>query len=163
MLPVECRHVSITSELVSARFRRGVASFLIAAGLAFPAGCTSDVDSGDVDFGSSPSSSIPADTNRRGELLSYACQACHTFTAGGSHQVGPNLFGVFGRAAGTVPGFDFSPALHESGIVWSKDVLDRWLADPAGFLPGTTMAFTGFQAPEDRAALIEYLAGVTAD
>lgn len=98
---------------------------------------------------------------RRGELLSYACQACHTLARGGSHQVGPNLFGVFGRVAGTASGFDFSAALRESGLVWSPDALDGWLADPAGFLPGTTMTFTGYQMPGDRAALIQYLVATT--
>lgn len=98
---------------------------------------------------------------RRGELLSYACQACHTFEAGGKNQVGPNLHSVFGRAAGTLPDFDYSTALRESGIVWSADLLDQWLADPAGFLPGTTMTFTGYQSPEDRTLLIEYLMAAT--
>jgi cytochrome c len=99
--------------------------------------------------------------NRRGELLSLACQACHTLTESGSHQVGPNLYGIFGRSAGQSPGFDYTSALRESGIVWSPSELDRWLADPAGFLPGTTMAFTGYQTADDRAALIEYLLDVT--
>ena len=71
--------------------------------------------------------------------------------------MGPNLYGVFGRVAGTAEGFNYSEALRESGIAWSPTELDSWLADPAGFLPETTMAFTGFQAPEDREALIEFL------
>jgi len=111
---------------------------------------------------SAPSASVASEELRRGELLSYACQACHTLKPGGQHQVGPNLSGVFGRAAGTVPGFDFSPALRESGIVWSPEKLDGWLANPAGFLPGTSMTFTGFQSAEDRTALIEYLITATA-
>lgn len=108
---------------------------------------------------------VPLDSSvgntERGELLSYACQACHTLTLGGSHQIGPNLSGVFGRVAGTAPGFDFSAALRDSELVWSPYALDRWLADPAGFMPGTTMAFTGYQSPEDRAALIEFLVAAT--
>ena len=106
----------------------------------------------------SAGSSAAADDSERGELLSLACQACHSFGPGGAHLVGPNLAGVFGRTAGTAPGFDnYSEALKRSGIVWSPAVLDRWLADPAGFLPGTTMAFTGYQAAQDRAALLAFL------
>lgn len=117
---------------------------------------------GGCDSGDETQSAVsPGDDTRRGELLSYACQACHTLSFGDSHQIGPNLFGVFGRVAGTAPGFDFSTALRESGLVWSPEALDRWLADPAGFLPGTTMTFTGYQVPEDRAALIEFLVEAT--
>ena len=98
----------------------------------------------------------------RGRLLSQACQACHSLEAGGSHLVGPNLAGIFGRPAGTAAGFsNYSPALLRSGIVWSTAELDRWLADPAGFLPGTTMAFTGYQSAADRSALIAYLVTAT--
>ncbi|MGD8340829.1 MAG: c-type cytochrome [Gammaproteobacteria bacterium] len=99
--------------------------------------------------------------NERGELLSYACLACHSLEAGGEHQIGPNLHGVFGRVAGTAPDFAYSSALIESGIVWTPEEIDRWLADPTGFLPGTSMAFTGYQQPRDREALIEYLVEVT--
>jgi cytochrome c len=129
---------------------------LLVACAVLASGCGAPVDSDD----SAALRSSTAD-NRRGELLSLACQACHTLTEGGSHQVGPNLYGIFGRAAGQSPGFDYTSALRESGIVWSPSELDRWLADPAGFLPGTTMAFTGYQTADDRAALIDYLLDVT--
>lgn len=99
----------------------------------------------------------------RGELLSYACQACHSLAAGADHQIGPNLHGIFGRAAATAEGFTYSDALRGSSIVWTPEVLDRWMADPAGFLPGTTMAFTGYASAEDRQALIDYLVTATGD
>ena len=98
----------------------------------------------------------------RGRLLSQACQACHSLEPGGAHLVGPNLAGIFGRPAGTAAGFsNYSPALLRSGIVWSTAELDRWLADPAGFLPGTAMAFTGYQLAADRSALIAFLVTAT--
>jgi cytochrome c len=109
-----------------------------------------------------PLAAAANDGNDRGRLLSQACQACHSLEAGGPHLVGPNLAGIFGRAAGTAPGYgNYSQALQRSGIVWSPAELDRWLADPAGFLPGTTMAFTGYQSPADRSALIAFLVTAT--
>jgi len=98
----------------------------------------------------------------RGETLSLACQACHSLGQGAAHLIGPNLYGIFGRQAATAPGYaNYSAALQSSGIVWSPEQLDQWLADPAGFLPGTSMGFTGYQSAEDRSALIAYLQAVT--
>lgn len=76
--------------------------------------------------------------------------------------MGPHLHGVFGRPAGQLPGFDYSPAMRESGIVWTPETLDAWLARPDGFLPGNDMAFAGFRSAEDRRALIAYLRERTA-
>lgn len=101
-----------------------------------------------------------ADT-RRGELLSLACAACHTFKEGQGTLVGPNLHGVFGRPAATVPGFRYSPALAGSGLIWTPQALEAWLADPAGFVAGTTMAFSGYRSADDRRDLIAYLLAAT--
>jgi cytochrome c len=97
----------------------------------------------------------------RGELLGLACAACHRFAAGEGTLIGPNLNGVFGRPAATVEGFDYSPALAQSGLVWTPTSLAAWLADPAGFVAGTTMAFTGYRSAEDRRDLTAYLLRVT--
>jgi len=150
MLPVECGYVFITSELGLSAQR-----LMFIACLALLAGCQPATTPDD-------STQTPAAVDRRGQLLSLACQACHSLDSTGSHQVGPNLFAIFGRVAGSREGFNYSKALAESGIVWSPQALNDWLADPAGYLPGTTMAFTGYQQAEDRAALIEYLVAATA-
>lgn len=99
---------------------------------------------------------------RRGEVLSFACRPCHGLAAGDESPMGPHLHGIFGRQAGTREGFDYSPALRGSGIVWTDETLDAWLAQPDAFLPGNDMAFAGFRSPDDRRALIAYLRDVTA-
>jgi cytochrome c len=97
----------------------------------------------------------------RGELLGLACAACHKVRADEGTLVGPNLHGVFGRPAARVDGFPYSPALEQSGLVWTPLSLAAWLADPAGFVSGTTMAFTGYASAEDRRDLIAYLLRAT--
>lgn len=98
----------------------------------------------------------------RGELLSFACQACHTLGAGQKHLVGPNLFGVIGRPAASLPDFEYSDALRRSGIVWTPQVIDAWLKDPASFLPGNNMPFSGYRSASDRRDLVAYIVAATA-
>jgi cytochrome c len=97
----------------------------------------------------------------RGELLSLACQACHTLDAGGAHLIGPNLHGIFGRQAGTVPGFEYSAALRATDLVWTPTAVEAWLADPSGFIVGNNMAFTGYQSERDRRDLVAFLVRAT--
>ena len=97
----------------------------------------------------------------RGELLGFACAACHKFRADEGTLIGPNLHGVFGRSAATVAGFDYSQALEQSGLVWTPTSLAAWLADPAGFVEGTTMVFAGYRSADERRDLIAYLLRAT--
>jgi cytochrome c len=97
----------------------------------------------------------------RGELLGLACAACHRFRAEEGTLIGPHLQGVFGRPAASIEGFAYSEALRQSGLVWTPRSLEAWLANPAGFVEGTTMAFTGYRSADDRRDLIAYLLRAT--
>lgn len=84
------------------------------------------------------------------------CKACHSMDAG-VNRVGPSLAGLDGRTAGAAEGFRYSDAMKESGIVWSKETLAEYLADPRGYIPGNRMAFRGLRNEDQRAAVIDYM------
>ena len=98
---------------------------------------------------------------KRGALLSMRWSTCHEFAAGKPNKVGPNLHGVIGRAAGSVPDFSYSQALRASKIVWTDANMDKWLERPTSVIPGTKMAFVGLPKPEDRQALLNWLKDAT--
>lgn len=91
-----------------------------------------------------------------GEKVFNQCKACHTIEAG-KNRVGPSLHGVVGRPAGSVEGFQYSPAMKSSGLTWTPETLDKYLADPKAAVPGNKMAFAGLKNAEDRANVIAYL------
>jgi cytochrome c len=93
----------------------------------------------------------------RGKIVFLECQGCHEVAPGGPVLIGPNLAGVYGRKAASLPGYDYSAALKASGITWTSDKLDPWLANPSALVPGTKMAFTGIANPALRADVIAYL------
>jgi len=98
-----------------------------------------------------------ADPNA-GKAKMQLCVSCHDFTQGGPNRIGPNLWDVVGRAVASHAGFAYSPAMKGHGGTWGYQQLFEFLASPARDMPGTKMSFAGLRKPEDRAALIKYLA-----
>lgn len=94
---------------------------------------------------------LAGDPERGSKLFSQRCTTCHV-----NSEMGPKYRGLIGRKAGTVPGFDYSRALQEKGVVWSEETLERWLSNPDAFVPGNLMGFR-IRDPQERADIIAYL------
>lgn len=94
-----------------------------------------------------------------GEKAFKACKACHSIDKGGKNGTGPNLWGVFGRAAAQAPGFKYSDALAGlAGQAWNQATLDSFLQNPKTYAKGTRMAFAGVKDAAARGNLIAWLA-----
>ena len=89
-----------------------------------------------------------------GELLYEMCLGCHSPDR---NRTGPRHCGLLGRTAGAVEGFEYTDAMRQSKIVWTKETLDAFLSSPLSTVPGTSMGFAGIADEVNRAALIEWL------
>ncbi len=93
---------------------------------------------------------------KHGQKLFEECHACHALERG-AQGVGPSLHGVFGRRAGELDDFRYSPALKRSGITWTPKTLDAYIADPQKAVPANRMPYAGMPEARDRADLIMYM------
>ncbi len=85
------------------------------------------------------------------------CAACHAVAKGASHGLGPNLWGVAGTKAGELAGYQFSPALKASGLVWDEATLNKWLENPRALVPGNKMSYSGMKDEAKRKELVTWL------
>jgi len=86
------------------------------------------------------------------------CQACHSLEPG-KNTIGPSLAGILGKKAGSVPNFNYSPALKTANITWDAATLDAYLLDPQKMVPGNKMPFPGLKTENERKDVIAYLSG----
>jgi cytochrome c len=95
-----------------------------------------------------------------GEKVFKRCAACHAVGEDAKHKIGPHLNDVVGRTAGAAEGFRYSKSMieaGESGVAWSDETLDAYLADPKGYIKGNRMSFAGLRKDDERADVIAYL------
>ena len=92
-----------------------------------------------------------------GKKVSSKCTACHGFNSGGGNRIGPNLWGILGKAKAEASGFKYSDSLMGLGGTWSIEDMNLWLKSPKKYAPGNSMAFVGLRKDKDRANLIAYL------
>jgi cytochrome c len=92
-----------------------------------------------------------------GEKDFLVCRACHQIGPGAKIAVGPVLNGIVGRRAGTYPGFEYSEANKNSGIVWTPEELDKYLTSPQTVVPHTKMIFPGLKDAQKRQDVIAFL------
>ena len=92
-----------------------------------------------------------------GEKVFKKCSACHMIVSGGKNMIGPNLWGVIGRTAGSVSDYKYSKAMVAYGKEWTFEEMNAYLIKPQAYIKGTKMAFAGLRKEKDRASVILYM------
>ena len=92
-----------------------------------------------------------------GEKVFKKCSACHMIVSDGKNKIGPNLWSVIGRKAGSVADYNYSKAMVAYGKVWDFKEMNSYLIKPQAYIKGTKMAFAGLRKEKDRASVILYM------
>lgn len=93
----------------------------------------------------------------QGKTYFNRCAICHSNQKGAPNRIGPNLFGIVGRKAGSLPNFFYSGAMKKSGITWTHEKLEAYIAKPQALVPGNRMAFAGVSSHQQVDDLVAYL------
>jgi cytochrome c len=104
----------------------------------------------------SATNALAADPVAGEKIFKAQCGICHTVVAG-QNRIGPTLFGVVGRPAGSVPGFNYTADHKKLGVTWDAATLDKYLANPRAMVPDTSMVYAGLKDDAERADLVAYL------
>lgn len=103
------------------------------------------------------SSALAGDPGKGKSVFAQQCAMCHTATKGGPTILGPNLYGVVGRRAGSVAGYSYSPHMKAANWAWTDDKLEAYLPAPRDMVPGTKMGYGGLKDPTKLGDLVAYL------
>lgn len=98
-----------------------------------------------------------ADVDNGADVFDAHCAECHSISSTPRNKKGPSLYGVVGRHAGSVAGFNYSAANRAAALTWTPEVLRHYLAGPQAAIPGTTMKFKGLANPKEIEDLIAFL------
>jgi cytochrome c len=99
---------------------------------------------------------LAADSAAGEKIFKAQCGICHAVVAG-QNRIGPTLFGVVGRRAGSVPGFNYTADHKKLGVTWDAATLDKYLVNPRAMVPDTSMVYAGLKDDAQRADLVAYL------
>lgn len=91
------------------------------------------------------------------DVFQNKCAACHSVDKNAGQMMGPNLHGLMGRKAGSLPGFNYSMAMKSKGITWSPETFEQFITKPQAYVSGTYMPFAGLKSADDRHNLDCYL------